>query len=245
MKWSLDSIAQVAGAGRILIGTTLALLIIGWQCLPSHAAPIEKGVPETPSNAAAVAGTYCCHDGNAYRVVLTLNSNGTYWAKGSSCLKNKGDAAGAGTWKLTDRRIVLTPSKEDGWMKKEPKVFDVLMFKGDWVLVRADWPDYYNEHGVTDVSCFQKQVPEERYTFLSDEEFPLLPPFKAVVKQKQPCAAYLKTADGRRLCIGGPGATPEVAGFVQFLQVGQVYSFPDSFLDYQKHQRESREPRLD
>jgi hypothetical protein len=236
MKWSMDGIAQIAGAGRIFIGTTLALLIVGWQSLPSLAAEIEKGVPERPSSAAAVAGTYCCHDGNAYRVVLTLNSNATYWAKGSSCLKNKGDAAGMGTWQLTDRRIVLTPSKEDGWMKKEPKVFDVLRFKGDWIFVRADWPDYYNEHGVTDVSCFQKQAPEESYTFVADEELPLLRAFKAVVEQKQPCAAYLKTTDGRRLCIGGPGATPEVTGFVQVLQEGQTYSFPEAFLEYRKRQ---------
>jgi hypothetical protein len=240
MKWSLDSIAQIAGAGRVFFGTTLALLIIGWQSLPSLAAEIEKGVPETPSSATAVAGTYICHNGAAYNVALTLNTNGTYWANGRSCLKNKGDASGAGTWKLTERKIVLTPSKEDGWMKKEPKVFDVLKFKGDWILVRADWPDYYNEHGVTDVSCFQKQAPEESYTFVADEEFPLLPPFKAVVKQKQPCAAYLKTADGRRLCIGGPGATPEVAGFVQVLQEGGTYDFPQAFLEYRKRQSEER-----
>jgi len=142
MRWTLDGIAQFAGAGRIFIGTTLALLVSGGLCSPSHSAEIEKGVPQTPPSAAAVAGTYCCHDGNAFRLVLTLNSNGTYWAKGSSCLKNKGDASGVGTWKLTERRIVLIPSQEAGWMKKEPKVFDVLKFKADWIFVRADWPDY-------------------------------------------------------------------------------------------------------
>jgi hypothetical protein len=240
MNWSMDGIAQTAGAERIFIGTTLALLILGSQSLPAVAAEVEKGVPQSPSGPAAVAATYCCHDGNAYRVVLTLHSNGTYWANGSSCLKDKGNASGAGTWKLTQRRIVLTPSQEAGWMKQEPKVFDVLKFKGDWIFVRADWPDYYNQHGVTDVSCFQKQPPEESYTFLSDEELPLLPPFKAVVEQRQPCAAYLKTADGRRLCIGGPGATPEVAGFVQILQEGQTYGFPEAFLEHRKRQREKR-----
>jgi hypothetical protein len=240
MKWSLDGIAQIAGTGRILIGTTLALLIIGWQSPPAVAAEVEKGVPETPSSATAVAGTYLCHDGAAYYVTLTLNTNGTYWANGRSCLKNKGDASGAGTWKLTGRRIVLTPSKEDGWMNKEPKVFDVLKFKGDWILVRADWPDYYNEHGVTDVSCFQRLAPEESYTFVADEELPRLPPFRAVVEQKQPCAAYLKTTDGRRLCIGGPGATPEVAGFVQVLQEGGTYDFPQAFLECRKRQSQKR-----
>jgi hypothetical protein len=200
----------------------------------------EKGVRETPSGAAAAAVTYCCRDGNAYRVILTLNSNGSYWGKGSGCLKNKGDASGTGTWKLTERRLVLTPSQEAGWMKKEHKVFDVLKFKGDWIFVRADWPDYYNRHGVTDVSCFQKQAPEESYQSVPDEELPLLHRCKAVVEQEQPCAAYLKTAEGRRLCIGGPGATPEVAGFVQFFQAGQTYNFPEAFLEHRKRQSEKR-----
>ena len=240
MRLALDGIAQIAGAGRIFVYTALALLLAGGQCLPSLAAEIEKGVPETPPDATAVAGTYLCHDGAAYYVTLTLNTNGTYWANGRSCLKNKGDASGAGTWRLTDRRIALTPSNEAGWMKREPKVFDVLKFKGDWILVRADWPDYYNKRGVTDVSCFQRQAPAESYTLISDEELPLLKPFKAIVEQKQPCAAYLKTGDGKRLCIGGPGATKDVAAFVGMLQEGQTYTFPKAFLEYRK--RESGKP---
>jgi hypothetical protein len=219
---------------HLLVGTALVVASIDGHHLSTQAAEIEKGVPETPSSPAAVAGIYCCHDGNAWRVVLTLNSNGTYRARGSSCLKNKGDASGAGTWRLTERKIALIPEQEAGWMKAEPKVFDALRFKGDWILVRADWPDYYDQHGVTDVSCFQKQAPEESYTFLPDEKLPLVSPFRAVVEQKQPCAAYLKTSDGRRLCIGGPGATPEVAWFVQTLQEGQTYEFPAAFLEYRK-----------
>ena len=237
MRIALTSVASPTATLRILVGTVLALLIPGEQ---SHGAVIEKGTPETPSGAAAVAGTYCCLDGKAYRVVLTLDSNGTYWVKGSSCLKDKGEASGAGTWKLTERRMVLTPSRETGWMKKEPKTFDVFRFKNDWIFVRADWPDYYNEHGVTAVSCFQKQAPDESYQFLADAVLPLLHPFKAVVERKEPCAAYLKTEEGGRLCVGGPGATPEVAGFVQFLQEGQIYSFPEAFLEYRKDQKEKR-----
>ena len=234
MKWTCDPIGPIARAGRIFVGAALALVLSA--ALPLPAAEVQKGTPETPSSPDAVAGTFVCHDGMAYRVVLTLNSNGTYWAKGSSCLKNKGDASGTGTWKLAKRRVVLAPSKEDGWMNKEPKVFDVLKFKGDWIFVRADWPDYYNEHGVTDVSCFQRQAPEESYTFVPDAELPLLKPFKAIVEQKQPCAAYIKTSDGRRLCIGGPGATKDVAGFVGMLQEGQTYQFPKAFLDYRERQ---------
>jgi hypothetical protein len=239
MRWVVDDTVRIKGARHFLAGAALALLL-GTMSRPLSAAEILKGTPETPVNAAAVSGKFICHDGNAYRVVLTLSSNGTYWARGSSCLKNKGDASGTGTWKLTERRIVLSPSKEDGWMNKEPKVFDVLKFKGDWIFVRADWPDYYNEHGVTDVSCFQRQAPEESYTFVPDEELPLLKPFKATVEQKQPCAVYIKTTDGRRLCIGGPGATKDVARFVGMLQEGQTYTFPKAFLEYRK--RESGKP---
>lgn len=232
MRWSCDHIQLNSNARRFLTGAALALALSA--ALPLHAAEVQKGTPVTPSSAAAVAGTFICHDGLAYRVVLTLNTDGTYWAKGSSCLKDKGDASGTGTWRLSERRIVLTPSKEVGWMNKEPKAFDLLQFKGDWIFVRADWPDYYNEHGVTDVSCFQRQAPESSYEVVTDAELPLLKEFKATVEQKQPCAAYLKTSDGRRLRLGGPGATKDVAGFVGMLQEGRTYQFPKAFLDYRE-----------
>ena len=232
----MGGIKRIAGIGRSSIRAPLVFLIAGGLCLPSLGADIQKGTPETPSNMAAVAGKYLCQDGSAYRVVLTLNSNGTYWANGNSCLKNKGNASGTGKWTLSQRRIILIPAKEDGWMNKEPKLFDVLKFQGDWILVRADWPDYYNQRGVTDVSCFQKQAPEASYTFIPDAELSLLTPVNAVVEQNQPCAAYLKTSDGRRLCIGGPGATKEVAGFVAMLQEGGTYQFPKAFLDYREQQ---------
>mgnify|MGYP001765822921 CR=1 FL=1 len=232
-RWSYG-IAQIEGSGRIFVSTTHALLILGWLSAPVLAAEIEKGSPETPSSSTAVAGTYICHDGAAYHVRLTLNTNGTYWARGTSCLKEKGDASGAGAWKLTERRIVLAPSKEDGWMAKEPKAFDVFKFKGDWMLVRADWPDCYNENGVTDATCFQRQAPEESYTPIRDAELPLLRPCKATVEQIQPCAAYLKTTDGRRMRIGSPGATPEVARFVARLQEGRTYDLPEAFLEYRR-----------
>ncbi len=232
MRQTGDRMVPMGDAGHIFGAPILTALLFGVVALRLPAAEVHKGTPKTPSSTASVAGTFICHDGTAYRVVLTLTTNGTYWARGSSCLNNKGDASGTGTWKLTERRIILSPSKEDGWMSKEPKVFDVLKFKGDWIFVRADWPDYYHEHGITDVSCFQRQPPEESYTFVPDADLPLLKPFKATVEQKQPCAAYLKTSDGRRLCIGGPGARKDVAGFVGMLEEGQTYQFPKAFLEY-------------
>ena len=88
MRWTLGGIVQLACAGCTFTGTALALLSVGWQSSPALAPEIDKGVPETPLNAADIAGNYVCHDGNAYRVVLTLNANGTYWVRGSSCLKS-------------------------------------------------------------------------------------------------------------------------------------------------------------
>ena len=57
---------------------------------------------------------------------------------------------------------------------------------------------------------------------------------------EQRCAAYIRTIDAKRLCIGGPGATPEVAEFVQVLEEGQRHKFPDAFLQYGKGRTEKR-----
>jgi hypothetical protein len=145
---------------------------------------------------------------------------------------------GAGTWQLLDQKIVLTPLHESGWMKNEPMTFSVLKFKGNWILVRADWPDYYDQHGVTEVSCFQRQAPGQCYSSVSDEELLRMAPFKAMVDTNEPCAVYLTTDDGRRLCFGGPGASSEVAIFVQSLVSGQTYRFPDALVEFRKRQSE-------
>src|SRR5215510_11555756 len=42
----------------------------------------------------------------------------------------------------------------------------------------------------------------------------------------------VKTDDGRRLSIGGEMATPETAAFIQSLQKGQTYTFPEAFVTY-------------
>jgi hypothetical protein len=50
----------------------------------------------------------------------------------------------------------------------------------------------------------------------------------------------LKAADGRRVAIGGEKASPEMVGFVQSLQKGQTYTFPDAFVAYQKSREEKK-----
>jgi hypothetical protein len=93
---------------------------------------------------------------------------------------------------------------------------------------------------VTLLSTVAVSCVHPRCTFLRDEQLPLMTPCNATVEGKEPCAAYLKAADGRSLCIGGPGASTEVAGFVGMLQEGRTYRFPDAFLEYRKRQGEKR-----
>jgi hypothetical protein len=50
----------------------------------------------------------------------------------------------------------------------------------------------------------------------------------------------LRTEDGRRVSIGGERATPEMVRFVQSLQRGQTYSFPEVFSAYMKKQSTGR-----
>jgi hypothetical protein len=47
-------------------------------------------------------------------------------------------------------------------------------------------------------------------------------------------AATLKTADGRRITIGGPSASGEMIAFIQSLQKRQTCTLPDAFTAFQK-----------
>lgn len=116
---------------------------------------IEKGVPEAPPNAKAVAGTYYSGDGLGYNVTLTLNVDGTYSSDWQGCLGKYGDSSGA--WKLSDKRIVLTPANETGTMRGHLRTLDVLKYKEEWIFVRADRREFYNKHGVSFNSCFRKK----------------------------------------------------------------------------------------
>lgn len=115
---------------------------------------IDKGVPEAPPNAKAVAGSYYCGDGLGYNVTLTLKADGTYSGEWHGCLGKYGEASGI--WKLSDKRVILTPKQEQDMMKGHLKTLDVMKDKGGWIFVRADHRDLYDKHGVSRFSCFQK-----------------------------------------------------------------------------------------
>jgi hypothetical protein len=114
----------------------------------------EKGEPAAPPNANAVTGSYYCGDGTGYNVTLTLRVDGGYSAQWDGCLGKYGDASGH--WKLSDKRIELTPKNETGMMKGHLKTLDVLKYKDGWIFVRADDRDFYDKYGVSRYSCFQK-----------------------------------------------------------------------------------------
>lgn len=52
--------------------------------------------------------------------------------------------------------------------------------------------------------------------------------------QNHTCSAGFKDKDGRPFYIGGPGASREVAGFINSLEEGKTYSLPSAFIEYQK-----------
>ena len=93
--------------------------------------------------------------------------------------------------------------------------------------------------GLLTISCRQS------YTVIPTDKLVNMPPFQATVESvyvqtsqstnfgTHACVG-LKTSDGRRVGIGGPNATPEIVGFVQSLQRGQTYTFPEVFVAYQK-----------
>jgi hypothetical protein len=68
------------------------------------------------------------------------------------------------------------------------------------------------------------------------KEIQAMPPCKATVVHTYPCYSLLRATDGKKFCIGSPGATPEVGNFVETLKDGQTYKFPAAFLTYQKQQ---------
>jgi hypothetical protein len=115
----------------------------------------EKGTPEAPPNAGAIAGSYYRGDGRGYNIYLTLKEDGKYTAEWHGCLGQYGEASGL--WTLNDKRITFKPSREEGMMKGHLKALDVLKYKSAWIFVPADDRAFYDKWGVSRYSCFQKE----------------------------------------------------------------------------------------
>lgn len=69
------------------------------------------------------------------------------------------------------------------------------------------------------------------------EEIKLMAPCKATVVQRGPCFVYLRAADGKGFYLGSPASKADVSRFLGILKDGQIYTFPDAFLEYQEQQR--------
>lgn len=115
----------------------------------------QKGVPEHPTDAKALAGHYYRGDGTGCNVYLTLRPGGNYTAEWHGCLGIYGEAAG--DWKLSDTQIVFTPSTETDMMRSHLRVLEVLKFQGHWVFLSTNKSDqeFYDKWGVSAYSCFQ------------------------------------------------------------------------------------------
>lgn len=116
---------------------------------------IEKGTPEAPPDAKAIAGDYYRGDGTGYNIYLTLDANGQYKAKWRGCLGVYGEASGR--WTLKDKQIFFAFSKETGMMQGHLKELDILKFKGGWIFVPTNDREFYDKWGVDRYSCFQKR----------------------------------------------------------------------------------------
>jgi hypothetical protein len=62
-------------------------------------------------------------------------------------------------------------------------------------------------------------------------------PVTATVTHRHADRAFLKTADGQKITIGGFGSTPDIVRFIASLKVNTVYRFPEVLLDHEKAMR--------
>src|SRR5262245_11620064 len=152
---ALDDIAHAMKTHRFFLVAVSCVLLLFGICASFAGEDKEKGTPEGPPNAKAVAGSYYRGNGTAYNIYLTLNADGRYTAEWHGCLGKYGEASGQ--WTLKNKQITFKPSKEQDMMKGHLKSLDVLKFKGEWIFVPTDDRNFYDKWGVSRYSCFQKQ----------------------------------------------------------------------------------------
>ena len=142
-------------AAAILYYLVRLELVIAQTSSETYGYKPQKGVAERPADAKVLAGRYYCGDGTGYNVHLTLTPGGAYTAEWHGCLGTYGEAAG--DWKLTDRLVVFTPSKETDMMRGHLRGLEVLKFQGRWILLATNQSDRetYDKWGVSTYSCFQ------------------------------------------------------------------------------------------
>jgi len=64
-----------------------------------------------------------------------------------------------------------------------------------------------------------------------------IPRCEATVERITPCSVHLTTDGGHSLSLAGPGgADRAILGFMDTLEKGHTYTFPDAFIEYRKTQ---------
>jgi hypothetical protein len=86
------------------------------------------------------------------------------------------------------------------------------------------------------------------YTTVAESDLVKMPPFQVTVVRIEDgnvskggnlvggnwIAGYFKTANGNRVCIGGPSGSAGLVAFIRSLSKGQKCTLPDAFLAFQK-----------
>ena len=101
------------------------------------------------------AGSYYRGDGLGYNISLDLKPDGSYDAQWHGCLGLYGTARGS--WAVSSDHILLSPSKERDMMKGHLRQLDIVQHGDQWILVQSDDRDFYDTHGASRYSCFQKR----------------------------------------------------------------------------------------
>ena len=101
-----------------------------------------------------LAGTYYRGDGLGYNVSLDLRPDGSYDAKWRGCLGVYGTARGQ--WSHDGEQIVLSPKEETDMMTGHLRRLDVARHEGSVILLPSDDREFYDMHGASRYSCFQR-----------------------------------------------------------------------------------------
>ncbi len=71
------------------------------------------------------------------------------------------------------------------------------------------------------------------------EQIRSMPTCRAVVVERGPCYARLRSKEGSELYLGSPGAGKDVMEFVQGLKDGRTYQLPEAFRRYEAQRRKA------
>lgn len=87
-------------------------------------------------------GRYYKGDGLGVNIYIQLNADGTYESKWNGCLGNYGNASGR--WLARENELIFLPEKEDGMLKGELRVMEVIIYKDKVGFIpQSDLNDHY------------------------------------------------------------------------------------------------------